>query len=107
MSVEEIHVDDIGTIFEATVKDGTVVVDISTATTKEFFFEKPDGTTTTVDAEFSDDGVDGKLKYTTEADDDVIDVAGRWKFQVHVILTTPVGAWKSSVHNFMVYENLV
>ena len=40
MPVNEIHVDDIGTIFEISMNDDAGVVDLSSATTTEFLFKK-------------------------------------------------------------------
>lgn len=99
----EVHKDDIGTRFELTFKDDGIVVDISSATvTKEVIFEKPDGTILTKTASFVTDGVDGKLQYVTVSSD--IDVAGIWKLQGKVVLTA--GTYKSSMHEFRVFENL-
>jgi hypothetical protein len=63
--VQEIHLGDIGTVFEVTLKDCDVIVDISTATEMYIIFQKPDGTKLTFDAEFTTDGEDGKLQYVT------------------------------------------
>lgn len=98
----EVHKDDVGTRFELTFKDDGVVVDVSSATVKQVIFEKPDGTILTKNADFVNDGVDGKIEYVTVTDD--IDAAGTWKLQGKVALTA--GAYKSSVHEFRVYENL-
>ena len=48
--IEQAHLNDIGTIFRVTVYDttssgGTSVADISTASTKQFTFKRPNGTT--------------------------------------------------------------
>ncbi len=103
MSVEEIHVGDVGTIFEVTLKDGDDAVDISAATTKQLIFRTPDGKTVVEhDAEFVTTGVDGKIKYTTVADD--LSVEGVWKIQAYIVLAD--GAWRSSVEEFQVYANL-
>ena len=70
--IEEAHVDDVGTIFRVTVYDttssgGTSVADISGATTKQFTFKRPDGTTFTKTAVFTTDGTDGNIQYVTES----------------------------------------
>jgi len=44
MAANEIHINDVGTKFLVTVTDGTSAVNISSATTKEFIFQKPSGT---------------------------------------------------------------
>lgn len=104
MNVEEIHEGDIGTVFEATMKDGTVVVDISEQTSIEFIFQRPDGSSFTKDAELVTDGTDGKMKYTT-ADATTLTPPGTWRLQGHITLDT--GQWKSNKHEFRVYENIV
>lgn len=101
MSANEIHVGDIGTQFIITVTDNTAV-DISTATTKQFIFKKPDGTKLTVSASFYSDGTDGKLTYTTVDGD--IDIAGTWKLQTLVVISD--GTFYSDVTTFKVYSNL-
>jgi hypothetical protein len=102
MTVEEIHEDDIGTKFLLTVKDGTSAVDISSATTKQIIFEKPDGTTLTKDATFDSDGSDGKIYYESISGD--LDTAGTWTIQAKVIL--PTGTWKSNKETFAVHSNI-
>jgi|PlaIllAssembly_1097288.scaffolds.fasta_scaffold2069334_1 hypothetical protein len=100
--VQEIHLGDIGTVFEVELKDCTTVVDLSTATIMEILFQKPDGTTVTKSAEFTTDGADGKIRYITVAND--IDVTGSWKLQARV--TLPTGTWSSNIEKFKVYGNL-
>jgi len=98
----EIHKGDVGTVFQVTLLDGTTVVDISGATTKQILFQKPNGTTMTKNATFVTDGTDGKLKYTTVAND--LDTIGLWKIQARVVL--PTGSWHSDTGTFRVYKNL-
>jgi len=102
MSANEIHEGDIGTLFKATFKDGTTVVDISTATTKQLIFKKPSGSELEKDASFYTDGTDGILTYTTVSGD--LDEIGTWKVQGYVVLVS--GSWKSDIHTFKVYRNL-
>ena len=65
MAVNEIHVGDIGTVFTLTIKDGSSVIDLSGATTKQIILRKPDRvTSSTKTASFVTDGSDGKIKYT-------------------------------------------
>ena len=47
MSANEIHLNDIGTKFLVTVKDGSSVVNVSTASTKQIIIKKPSGATLT------------------------------------------------------------
>lgn len=98
----DMHVGDIGTVIEVTLYDGGSVVDISSATVKQFMLEKPDGTTVTKSASFTTDGTDGKLRYTTIAND--LDTAGDWQLQVYVEMTA--GKWNSDVGAFTVLPNL-
>ena len=105
--VEQAHVNDIGTIFRVTVYDttstgGTTVADISTATTKQFTFKRPDGTTFDRVAVFTSDGSDGNIQYLSVDGD--LDIAGTWHLQAYV--ATPAGNWKTDVGHFKVYENL-
>lgn len=95
---------DVGTIFEITSVDPDgAAVDISAATVKKFHFKRPDGTTLTKTAVFTSDGSDGKLRYTTVADD--LNQPGTWQVQVHV--EAPSYTWHSSVAIFQVKPNLV
>ncbi len=103
-ALDEVHVGDIGTVFEATITDAGVVVDISGASTKDLNFLKPDGTTTlNKNGSFTTDGTDGKLRYTTISGD--LDTAGTWQIQAHVILGG--GAWKSDIIEFNVFANII
>ena len=99
----EIHLADIGTVFRLTLKDcDDVAVDISSATTKEIIFKKPDGTQVTKAASFYSDGTDGIIEYSTIEDD--LDMTGTWKIQAKVIM--PTGTWSSNIQSFKVYANL-
>ena len=100
----EIHVGDIGTAFVATVMDGTSVVDVSSATVKQIYMQKPDGASTvlTKDCLFYTDGTDGKIIYTTVAGD--LDTAGVWRMQAFVTLTS--GSWHSDIISVRVHPNL-
>tara|TARA_Y100000296_G_C5157726_1_gene250087 strand:+ start:1040 stop:1366 length:327 start_codon:yes stop_codon:yes gene_type:complete len=105
--VEQAHVNDIGTIFRVTVYDmtstgGTTVADISTATTKQFTFKRPDGTTFNKTAVFTTDGTDGDIQYLSVDGD--LNVSGTWHLQAYVV--TSAGNWKTDVGHFRVYENL-
>lgn len=102
MSANEIHVADTGTIIEVTIKDGTSVVDISTATTKQILLRKEDGTVLTKTATFKTDGTDGILRYTTLVTD--LTPAGHWQLQAYVVLSS--GAWKTDWTSFDVWPNL-
>ena len=102
MAANEIHVGDIGTVFEVTLMDGSSVVDLSSATTKELVFRKPDGVKLTKTAAFKTDGTDGIITYTSVTDD--LDTAGTWRLQAHVVIGG--GTWRSDIGDFKVHENL-
>ena len=103
MAANEIHQNDIGTVFEVTLQDGEVVVDISTATTKEIVFRKPNaGAVLTRAATFKTDGTDGILQYVTVSGD--LDTVGEWHIQSHVIISA--GEWRSDIGTFDVLGNL-
>ena len=102
MAANEIHKNDVGTIFTITIYDDTSVVDISTATNKQLYFRKPDGTTATVSGTFLTNGSDGKLTYTFGSGE--LDVDGRWRMQAY--LTFPSGNWYSDITTFKVYDNI-
>src|SRR6185503_12074784 len=100
----EVHVGDVGTVFEATVydSDGTVV-DISLASTLQMLFRKPNGTVVPKTATRSGSGVDGKMRYVTTLASD-LDVAGGWSVQGVVAIGS--GSWKTSIVEFTVKANL-
>ena len=83
MPANEIHLNDVGTKFLVTIKDGSSAVNISSASTKEIIIQKPSGTKITATATFDSDGTDGKIYYVTVADD--LDEAGSYKLQGKVM----------------------
>jgi hypothetical protein len=99
---DEIHVDDVGTVFTVTLKESGSAVNVSTATTKQIKFKNPAGTSATKTADFTTDGSDGKITYTTVAED--IDSAGVWIIQARIVM--PTGTWSSNTKEFRVYPNL-
>ena len=104
MAENEIHLNDIGTIFEITLKDDAGLVDLTGATTTDLKFKKPDDDETLVTKPGIPDGdpTSGILRYTTIADD--LDVLGNWQIQVFLVL--PGGSWSSDIGTFKVWENL-
>ena len=98
----EIHVNNVGTLFKVTIYDGTTAVDVSTATTKQIIFKKPNGESVTKTALFYTDGSDGIIQYTSVAGD--LDVKGVWKIQAFVDMTA--GDFYSDWGDFIVYDNL-
>ena len=102
MPANEIHVNDIGTQFMLTVKDGSTAVNISGASTKQITIKKPSGTSITVSTTFDSDGTDGKMYYNTVADD--LDEAGSYKLQGKVAITD--GTFYTDITTFKVHRNL-
>lgn len=102
MAANEIHKGDIGTVFEATIMNDNVAIDVSSQVSMDLIFQKADGVVVTYPASFVTDGTDGKVQYTTVADD--LDVVGSWKLQAKVAL--PTGIWSSEIKKFKVYKNL-
>lgn len=102
MAADEIRVGDVGTVFSLTISDGSAAVDISSATTKQILFQKPDGTKLTKDANFATDGSDGIITYAAIAGD--LDSAGYWQIQAYIVM--PAGTWKSDINRFLVHSNL-
>lgn len=98
----EIHVDDLGTRFLATIKDDGVVVDISNASSILMMFKKPDDQILTKNGTFYTNGSDGKVYYDTVAGD--LDEAGQYKLQAQVVL--PSGTYYTDIHSFQVHCNL-
>ena len=102
MSANEIHLNDIGTKFQVTVKDGDSVVNISSASTKLLIFKKPSGTKMTKTAAFTSDGSDGKIDYTVIADD--LDEVGTYQLQGNVVISD--GTFYTDIQTFKVHRNL-
>lgn len=98
----EIHLNDIGTNFEITILNDGVVVDISSATTKEIKFKKSNGSTFTQSVSFVTDGTDGKIKYLSVDGD--LDLIGIWQIQARVVLSS--GTWSSETEEFEVFANI-
>jgi len=78
-----IHDGDIGTIFRQTIVDSDdTPIDVSTASTKFIYFQKPDGTKMKKTATFYTDGTDGIIQYIAVLSD--IDQTGIWQMQGYV-----------------------
>lgn len=98
----EIHVNDIGTRFLATIKDDGIVVDVSNASVINMIFKQPDDQVIYKSATFLTDGTDGKIYYDTVAGD--LDEAGQYKLQGRVSL--PSGTYYTDIYTFQVHCNL-
>ena len=98
----DIRVADIGVTFKITITDCDTAVDISTASTKQIWLYKPDGTVLTKTASFFTDGTDGIITYTTVSGD--IDIAGFWRIEAYVVMGT--SEYHSEIERFRVYNHL-
>jgi hypothetical protein len=105
---QEIHISDIGTVFEVTVVERNPItclneaVDISSATLREMRFKKPSLAVVVQTAVFTTDGTDGKIQYVSVADD--LDQSGDWKLQGYVEM--PLWQGYTSIGQFEVAPNL-
>tara|TARA_B100000131_G_C18008367_1_gene569430 strand:+ start:606 stop:923 length:318 start_codon:yes stop_codon:yes gene_type:complete len=105
MPANEIHQNDVGTIFKVTVKDGDSAVDISSATSgssKIIIFKKPSGTKEEKNASFNTDGTDGIMNYTIQTDD--LDEIGTYQIQGKVVISD--GTFFTDIKKFKVHRNL-
>ena len=104
MAVAEVHKNDIGLTFKVTIKDeDDAVKNISSYSTKQLIFKKPDGTILTKTASFLTDGTDGVIYYTTVSGD--LDTVGIWRIQAY-INDGSSNYRKSNVGTFNVFDNL-
>lgn len=99
-----IHLGDVGTIFEvACVDENGAVINISGASTKQILAEQPDGTIQTWTAIFSTDGTDGLMRYVTQSTGD-LPASGDWKFQGYVVLSTD--KFHTAISTVTIYPNV-
>ena len=102
MAAEELHVGDVGTTILVTIKDDGSAVDVSSASPITYTFCRPDGSTFTKTGSLNTSGTDGKVKYVTTSG--VIDVAGKWRYQVTVTISG--STWNSDIGTLTVHKNL-
>ena len=102
MASAEVHKSDIGTLFKVTVQDGTTAVDVSTATTKQLLFKKPDGTVLTKTAGFFTDGTEGIITYSSISGD--LNLIGLWTIQAFIIISAK--EFHSDIARFRVHRNV-
>jgi len=102
MACADIRLNDIGTVFELTIMDCDVIVDLAGYTSLVILFKKPDKTTVTRVGTLTTDGSDGKMQYVSVAGD--LDLLKSWQIQARV--TLPTGTWSSDISKFTVKENL-
>ncbi len=100
----EIHKGDIGTAFQITMRDENgAIIDLTSASEKKIRLQRPDLTTTEVNATFATNGADGVIQWKTAVAGD-LNQAGTWKIQGVVTLSN--GKWHSNIDSFKVYENI-
>lgn len=99
---QEIHIGDVGTLYIATIKDGSSIVDISSATDLKLVFKRPDGSVQEKTGSLFTDGTDGKVYYRAQSG--FHDQVGDWEVQGQAT----IGEWsgRSDVHEFTVHEIL-
>lgn len=102
MAANEIHLNDIGTIFTVTMMEDTAVVDLTGITTSELVFTKPDKSKVTQTGVVDANPATGIIRYTTVTGD--LDQTGRWKWQAVVVI--PGWEGSSDIGEFIVYGNL-
>jgi hypothetical protein len=100
----EIHVGDVGTFFDLTVKDQDgKVKDISNPTELTVKLKPPGNNPVMVKTGvLTNDGTDGKMHYVAIEGD--FFKAGEWEIQGFVKLDD--GQWNSNIHRFYVLSNL-
>lgn len=75
---------DVGVEFLTTLVDvNAAAIDVSSASVVQFRFRKPSGTEATKTGALKTTGTDGKVTYTTVAND--LDEVGVWQYQVRVV----------------------
>jgi len=99
----DIHVADVGTVFEVTIKEGAEAIDVSGCTSKKIGFLKPSLVTLEKTADFTTDGTDGKIRIVFDSDD--LDEEGKWKWQAQIIWAS--GTWHTSEGSFRVKPNIL
>ena len=100
---EKIQIDCNLVVIEATVKEDSVAVNVSTASLKQIKVKDPAGTVITLDAAFKTDGTDGVLQATLLSSH--LEFAG--DYYVQTVVTIGSGTWYSHpVFAFRAYENL-
>ena len=103
MAAGEVRVGDIGTLFRATITDGSTAVDVSLFTSSVFWFKPPRSTSFMKTAVFTSGGTDGLVEYTSTGAD-VLDEPGSWKLQWRGI--SPTVNLRSDIYEFTVHKNL-
>lgn len=97
------HVNDYGAIINITVKDqSNNPVDLSSVTSHNIYFRKPDKTVVTTSGVVSD-ATNGIITYTVPSGQ--LDLVGIFSIQARVI--TPSGQFSSNISEFRVDPNII
>jgi hypothetical protein len=100
----EIHQGDIKTVYQVTIEDDGVAVDVSAATVT-LTFKWPDGTSEEVAATFVTDGTDGQVEY--EIPSGKLTQPGMMKVQAKVDYSGGGGGtWYTNISDHRVHRNL-
>jgi hypothetical protein len=90
---------DLGVPLDYTAVDETgAVINLQSATEKQYTIVRPDGSSEEVDATFITNGSDGKLRYVL----DEVDQVGIWKYRA--FYTTPLGTYHGAWLEFYAGE---
>jgi hypothetical protein len=98
----EIHVGDVGTVFQITVNDQNGPVDLTAVDAMYVLFKKPDDKFMQKTPVFVNTGSDGQIKYVTQAGD--LDQYGTWQIQARVVFGSDV--YSTDIQRFKVQRNL-
>ncbi len=98
----EIHINDVGTRFLATIQDNGTVVDISSASQIQMIFRRPSDEVFYRTGSLLTSGIDGKVYYDTVSGD--LSNVGMHKLQAKVYL--PSGTYYTDIYSFQVNCNL-
>ena len=99
---EEIHVDDIGTIFRLALTDSGSIVDISTTSSLQVCFTTPNTVFTKIGT-LTNVGTDGLFQYTS-VEGDLFEI-GSWEWQGVIVF--PNGhVFHTNVREFEVFPNI-
>lgn len=101
--MSQLRIGDFGTVFEVTVLEDGLPVNLAGAEYLGLAFGRPRGKPFLREAKLQSNGEDGKLQYTLKQGD--LRIAGTWRLQV--ILELPEGTWRSTIMTFQVARNLL
>src|SRR5512146_2751693 len=103
-----LHVTDFGVPFQVTCKEGSEVLDVSEATTREISFQKPNNGAIIGPFEMvlGSDGTDGVVIHVWDVGQ--LDTAGEWSYQLHLVFADKEvhSDWHDRNGKFTVYGNM-